>query len=225
MKIEVQHQSKAADVSAHSCYYISVADRMSAAMNIAVRRAADRLPRRPFTVDDIDRMIEAGIVNQDERFELIEGDIVMMSAKHIGHDRIKHVLNRALVRAAPDDMLVAIEPSIQLARDILVEPDIAVIAASVYDADPDTFAQPRPEDVLLLIEVAASSMRYDRRVKARLYARCGIREFWVIDANRRITWIHTGPSSDGWSSIAERGPKETLTPQALPNFLIRLGEL
>ena len=100
-----------------------------------------------------------------------------------------------------------------------------MLSKSVYHADPDTFAQPRPEAVLLLIEVASSSMQYDRGVKARLYGRHGIREFWVIDAKRRITWVHTGPSRDGWSSIVEKRPQETLTPIALPNFSIRLGEL
>jgi len=194
-------------------------------MNIAAARAADGLPRRAFTVDDIDRMIEAGIVTEDERFELIEGDLVMMSAKHVAHDRVKHFLNMALVRAAPDGMFVGIEATLQLARDILVEPDITVISKSVYNVPPKIFAQPRPEDVLPLIEVAASSLTYDRRIKARLYARHGIREFWVVDANECITWIHTGPSGDGWASIAERGPKEALTTTALPNFSIRLSEI
>ena len=194
-------------------------------MNIAAARAADGLPRRAFTVDDIDRMIEAGIVTEDERFELIEGDLVMMSAKHVAHDRIKHLLNMALVRAAPDGVFVGIEATLQLARDILVEPDITVISKSVYNVPPKIFAQPRPEDVLLLIEVAASSLTYDRRIKARLYARHGIREFWVVDANECITTIHTGPSGDGWTSIVERGPKEALTTTALPNFSIRLSEI
>ena len=194
-------------------------------MNIAAARAADGLPRRAFTVDDIDRMIEAGIVTEDERFELIEGDLVMMSAKHVAHDRVKHFLNMALVRAAPDGMFVGIEATLQLARDILVEPDITVISKSVYNVPPKIFAQPRPEDVLPLIEVAASSLTYDRRIKARLYARHGIREFWVVDANECITWIHTGPSGDGWASIVERGPKEALTTTALPNFSIRLSEI
>jgi Uma2 family endonuclease len=194
-------------------------------MNIAVARAADGLPRRAFTVDDINRMMEVGIFSEDERFELIEGDLVMMSPKHVAHERIKNALNTALVRALPENAFVSIEGTIQLAHDILVEPDITVISKSVYDVDPKTFAQPRPEDVLLLIEVAVSSMRYDRKIKARLYARHGIREFWVIDANRCVTWIHTGPAGDGWSSIVERGPKETLTSAALPNFAIRLGDM
>ena len=110
-------------------------------------------------------------------------------------------------------------------RDILVDPDITVLATSVYNADPKTFAQPRPEDVLLLIEVASSSLRYDRRIKARLYARHGIREFWVIDANERITWIHTGASGDGWSSIRELAPTELLATSALPDFSIRLADI
>ena len=194
-------------------------------MNIALARAADGLPRRAFTVEDIRRMIEAGVIGEDERFELIEGDLVMMSAKHVGHDRIKHALTMALARVSPDDVFVGVEATLQLAHDILVEPDITVISRSVYQADRKTFAQPRPEDVLLLIEVAVSSLTYDRRVKARLYARHGIREFWVIDANEGVTWIHTGPSGDGWSSIVERGPNETLTTPALPNFAIKLGEI
>jgi Uma2 family endonuclease len=170
-------------------------------------------------------MIEAGIVTEDERFELIEGDLVVMAAKHVAHERIKHFLNMALVRAVPEGVFVGIEATLQLAHDILVEPDITVISKSVYNVPPKTFAQPRPEDVLLLIEVAASSLRYDRGLKARLYARHGIREFWVIDANKRITWVHTGPSAEGWSSIIEHGPQEVLSTLALPKFSIRLDAL
>jgi len=194
-------------------------------MNIAATKAAEGLPRRAFTVDDISRMIEAGIIGHDENFELIEGDLVMMAAKHVGHDKIKHVLNRALNRVVPDEPFVAIEPSLQLAKDILVEPDIAVIHRSVYDSDPKTFARPGSEDVRLLIEVAVSSLSYDRGVKARLYARHRLPEFWVIDADERVTWVHTGPSGDGWGSIVERRPDDPLTTPALPGFSIRLAEI
>jgi Uma2 family endonuclease len=194
-------------------------------MNIASTRAADGLPRRAFTVGDVDRMMEAGVLREDERFELIEGDLVVSAAKHAGHDRIKNALNMALAEASPRNFYVAVEASLQLARDILVEPDITVIARSVYKVPPKTFAQPRPDDVLLLIEVAASSLTYDREVKARLYARHGIREFWVIDANEFVTWVHTGPSGDGWAAVVERGPNETLATTALPNFAIKLSEI
>jgi Uma2 family endonuclease len=198
-------------------------------MNVALTRstlAAEGFPRRAFTVDDIRRMVDAGVIREDERIELIEGELVVMAAKSIGHDIVKNAFTMALARAVPDDLFVSIESTIQLAPDILVEPDIAVVTRSVYAGqDRQSFARPRPEDILLLIEVAASSMTYDRKVKARLYARHGIREFWVIDANERATWIHTGPSGDGWTSIVTRGSEEALTTPALPGFVIRLADI
>jgi Uma2 family endonuclease len=194
-------------------------------MNVAITRAAEGFPRRAFTVDDISRMIEAGVLGEDENFELIEGDLVVMAAKHVGHDGIKNALNMALARSAPDGAFVAIECTLQLAMDILVEPDIAIVSRAVYAAARKSFARPRPQDVPLLIEIAASSLAYDRGVKARLYARHGIREFWVIDADARITWVHTGPSGDTWSSIVERGPHDALTTPAVPGFSIRLADI
>jgi Uma2 family endonuclease len=76
-----------------------------------------------------------------------------------------------------------------------------------------------------VIEVAASSLAYDKGLKARLYARHRVRELWVVDANERTTWVHTGASGDAWSSVVMRGPQEALTTAALPGFSIRLGEI
>jgi len=194
-------------------------------MNVAITRAAEGFPRRAFTVDDISRMIAAGVIGEHENFELIEGDLVVMAAKHVAHDGIKNALNMALARSAPDGVFVAIECTLQLAKDILVEPDIAIVSRAIYAADPKSFARPRPEDVHLLIEIAASSLAYDRGVKARLYARHGIREFWVIDANERVTWVHTGPSGETWSSVVERGAQDALTTPAVPGLSIRLAEI
>jgi Uma2 family endonuclease len=194
-------------------------------MNVAITRAAEGLPRRAFTVDDISRMMEAGIIGEDENFELIEGDLVVMAAKHVGHDKIKNALTMALAKSAPAGVYVAVEGSLQLAEDVLVEPDITVISQAVYAANPKSFARPGPQDVHLLIEVAASSLAYDRGIKARLYARHGIREFWVIDAEARTTWVHTGPSRETWSSIVERKAQDVLSTSALPDFSIRLADI
>ena len=73
--------------------------------------------------------------------------------------------------------------------------------------------------------MAASSIAYDKGLKARLYARHGVQEFWVVDANEHITWVHTGASGERWASIVERGPNEVLTTPALPSFSIKLGEV
>jgi Uma2 family endonuclease len=195
-------------------------------MNIALTHTAEELPRhRTFTAREVRRLVEIGVLSENERVELIEGNLVVMAAKGVAHERIKNALNMAIVRAAPRGFVVGIENTLQLAEDVLVEPDIAVMASDIYKGEPGSIMQPRPQDVLLLIEVALSSMGYDRNIKARLYARHGIREYWVIDANTRITWIHTGPSDDEWSSTTKIGPEEYLTTSSLPDFAIKLGEI
>jgi Uma2 family endonuclease len=196
-------------------------------MNIAVIHPAENLPpRRAFTAEDIRRMIEAGVIGDEEKFELIEGEIVMMASKSIAHDNIKNALLIAFARHVSDELYVGVESTLQLAEDILVDPDIAIISRGIYQsADPKSFARPQAKDALLLIEIAVSSMDYDRKVKARLYARHGVREYWVIDALERVTWVHTGPSGDSWSSIVERGPGETLTTAAVPGFAVRLDQV
>ena len=193
-------------------------------MNVAVTKAAEGFPRRAFTVEDISRMIEAGVIREDEKFELIEGEIVMMAAKSLMHERIKSALIVAVSRALPDDAAVGVEATLRLTDTIMLEPDIAIFPKELFKRS-TTFAQLDPGEAHLIIEVAASSLAYDKGLKARLYARHRVREFWVIDANARTTWVHTGPSGDGWSSIAERGPQDALTTPTLPGFSIRLGEI
>jgi Uma2 family endonuclease len=194
-------------------------------MNVALTRATDRLPRREFTVEDVRRMVEAGILSEEERFELIEGDLVMMSAKGYTHERVKNELNLAIARALPADLMLGIEMTVQFSDSTMLEPDIAVFARKSLVKSDANFSYLAPGGLLLAIEVAASSLAYDKGLKARLYARHRVQEFWVVDANARITWIHTGPAGDKWSSVTKRGPNETLTPAALPNFAIRLSEL
>jgi Uma2 family endonuclease len=194
-------------------------------MNVAVTTAAEGFPRRAFTVEDISRMIEAGVIREDEKFELIEGEIVMMAAKGIVHERIKSALLIAVARALPDDLTVGVEATLQLTNTIMLEPDIAVFPKELFKKSSVGFAQLDPGEAYLVIEVAASSLAYDKGLKARLYARHRVREFWVVDANERATWVHTGPSGDGWSSVVKCGPQDALTTSALPGFSITLGEI
>ncbi|MGZ9104306.1 MAG: hypothetical protein ACXW3M_00490 [Rhodoplanes sp.] len=81
-------------------------------MNVAVTRGAEGFPRRAFSVDDIRRMIDIGLIGPEENFELIEGEIVPMQAKSVAHDNLKHALNLALARAVPDGMYVGVEATI-----------------------------------------------------------------------------------------------------------------
>lgn len=194
-------------------------------MNVAVTTAAEGFPRRAFTVEDVRRMIEVGVIHEDEKFELVDGEIVMMAAKGIAHERVKSALIIAVVRALPDHLTVGVEATLRLTERIMLEPDIAVFPKELFKKSSAGFAQLDPGEACLVIEVASSSLAYDRGLKARLYARHGVKEFWVIDANSGSTWAHTGPSGDGWSSMTERGPTDVLTTSALPGFSIRLCEI
>lgn len=195
-------------------------------MNVAFAREAEALPRWKFSSSDVSRMVKAGILGEDERIELIDGDLIRMAAKGFRHDALKDDLARLLGRTAPDDMVVAVESTLRLAERVIVEPELFVFARSLRRAGPDGFLSLSGGDILLVIEIAASSLRYDKGPKAALYARHGVRECWVVDAETRVTWVHTGPQADGtWASVAEKRPDETLTAEALPGFSVSLDQL
>jgi len=194
-------------------------------MNVAWTRAAEGFPRRAFTVADVQRMLEIGVIAEGERIELIEGELVVMAAKSVAHDNVQNALNILFTKVVPTGLYVGNGSTLQLTEDILVEPDLAIISRGLYKRSSKGFARPRAEDVLLVVEVAVSSLAYDRDVKARLYAQHGIREYWLVDAVERTAWIHTGPSADGWASIVERAPDEVLTTPALPGLAIKLSEI
>jgi len=188
-------------------------------MRANVTRAAEGFDRRSFTVAEILRMQDAGIISEDENFELIEGEIVPMQAKTHVHELIKSALNIAIVRALPDNLWLGVETTIYLSPNTFVEPDLAVYPRGLK------LEQVKGVDILLAIEVALTSLAYDRGLKAELYARYGVRELWVVDAARRTTFVHSGPEADRWRSIVERGPEEALACVALPGFSAQLAAI
>jgi Uma2 family endonuclease len=188
-------------------------------MKANVTRAAEGFDRRSFTVAEILRMQDAGIISEDEDFELIEGEIVPMQAKTHLHELIKSALNIGVVRALPDHLWMGVETTIYLSPNTFVGPDLVVYPRGIK------LEAVKGSDILLAIEVALTSLAYDRGLKARLYARHGVNELWVIDAERRRAFIHEGPEKGGWRSIVERGPDEALTFAALPGLSVRLGSI
>jgi Uma2 family endonuclease len=194
-------------------------------MNVAWTRAAEGFPRRAFTVADVQRMLDSGIIAEGERVELIKGELVVMAAKSVAHDNVQNALNLLFAKVVPAGLYVGNSSTLQLTEDILVEPDLAIISRGLYKRSAKGFARPRAEDVLLVVEIAVSSLAYDRDVKAQLYAQHGIPEYWLIDANERTTWVHKGPSAGNWPSIAKHGPEEILTTPALPGLAIKLSAI
>jgi|ERR1051325_4960254 Uma2 family endonuclease len=194
-------------------------------MNVAWTRAAEGLPRRAFTAHDLRRMIDAGIIGEDERIELIEGEFVVMAAKGYAHEFVRLALVELLSDARPKGIRVASEPTVQFADNSVVEPDIAVFPRSSMMRSNAGFVRLADTSSLLIVEIAVTSLRSDKTRKAPLYARQGVRELWVVDANQRKAWVHTGPTADGWSSEREVGPQDALRTAAIPGLTIKLGEL
>lgn len=189
-------------------------------MNVIATRAAEGFPRRSFTVAEIRRMVEAGIIAEDENFELIEGELVAKSPKGNEHEIIKAALGEIFALRTPDVLRLAVETSLYLDERTFVEPDLCLYPKKILPEDVGG------SDVLLAIEVAASSLSYDRGLKARIYARHGVRELWVVDAVTRETWVHRQPGADGqWASIERIAADAQISPAALPDIAIRMQEL
>jgi Uma2 family endonuclease len=188
-------------------------------MRASVTRAAEGFDRRSFTVAEVLRMQETGVIAEDENFELIEGEIVPMQAKTHFHELIKSTLNIAIARALPDRLWLGVESTIYLTDNTFVEPDLVVYPRGLK------LESVKGADIVLAIEVALTSLAYDRGLKARLYARHGVEELWVIDADRRRTFVHAGPVGQAWSGVTEREPDEALTCAALPGFSVRLASI
>lgn len=194
-------------------------------MNIVTKHASEDMPRRAFTVADLRRMIDGGVLAEDERVELVEGDLIVMASKGYAHEIVRKELLRGIMRAVPDDVDVASEMTIEFADGILLEPDIVVMSRRQLLPSQAGFVRLSGADCALVVEIAASSLGYDQGIKARLYAQLGVRELWVVDPRERRTWIHTGPRGEGWSSIVEHGPDSVLTTPAVPDFSIRLRDI
>ena len=160
-------------------------------MRANVTRAAEGFDRRSFTVAEILRMQDAGIIAENENFELIEGEIVPMQAKTHVHELLKSALNIAIVRALPENLWMGVETTIYLSPDTFVEPDLVIYPKGIK------LEEVKGSDILLAIEVALTSLPYDRGLKARLYARHAFNELWVIDAARRATFVHRQPDGRG----------------------------
>ena len=179
-----------------------------------------QLTRWRFTVHDYHRMGEAGILHEDDRVELIEGEIVEMAAIGTRHFSCVNRLTRLLVMNVDDAAVVSVQNPVRLNEHTEPQPDVTVIRPRDY-----TESLPEPEDVLLLIEVSDSTLAYDRGVKLPLYARSGIREVWIVDLPGETIERYTDPSGDGYLRVEQARRGQTLQSTALPGLTPAVDEV
>ena len=173
-------------------------------------------PRRLLTVDEYHRMGEAGILTDDDRVELIEGELVAMAPIGSEHIACTNALNRLLVLAVGDRGIVSVGNPVRLNRHSEPQPDFAVLKLR----DDYRKTLPRPEDAMLAVEVSNTSLEFDRKVKLALYARGGIPEVWIVNLAAEEVEVHRSPAADTYTSVTRAGRSDDLTIDALPGVRI-----
>ena len=185
-----------------------------------VTSAAEGLPRRRFTVAEVEAMVAAGVMEEDERVELIGGELVPMSPKGNQHEVVKTALLDRWIRIRPDECKLTPETTFRLSADTYLEPDVVI-----YSRSTGLKGLTGPS-ALLVVEIADSSFQYDMGRKAALYASFGIRELWVIDAVRLTTRVLREPAADGYRDARDFTASDPLVPLLAPEaFGLRLDEL
>ena len=179
--------------------------------------------RRLFTRQEYHRMGEVGILKETDRVELIHGEIIEMSPIGRRHYAFVNNLSRLLILALGDRAIVAVQGPIALADDSEPEPDLAVIRRRTPSyKDREAHA----EDAFLLIEVAESSLAYDRSMKLPLYAAAGIPEYWVVDCVAESIEVHRAPQVNGYRDVVRvTEPTARVALQAFPDVVLTLAEI
>ncbi|MGI8554167.1 MAG: Uma2 family endonuclease [Dehalococcoidia bacterium] len=178
--------------------------------------------RRLFNVEEYERMGETGILHEEERVELLDGEILQMAAMGSRHAGCVEFLVEWFIARLAGRVIVRVQNPVRLRPRSQPEPDLALLRPR---ADRYRSAHPGPEDVYLIIEVAESSLAYDRDRKLPRYAKAGIPEVWIVDLIGERVSLYRAPHADRYQqiSVAERGG--TLTPEAFPELSLPVAEL
>jgi Uma2 family endonuclease len=178
---------------------------------------------KSWTVQEYHRMEELGILDPNERTELIAGQITLMVAKGTPHVLTLRLLDsefEALLIDRP--VFVSTQDPIYLDNSSEPEPDLAIVKGTALDY---ANQHPQPSDIHLVIEVADSTLRHDCEVKDKLYAQAGITDYWVIDIPHRQVHIFRNPTSTGYTSHLILTEPQTASPLAFPAITLSIGSI
>jgi Uma2 family endonuclease len=178
--------------------------------------------RRHFTRAEYHRMVEVGILGEDDRVELIEGEIVEMPRPGRRHVAFVNNLTQLLVLRLAGRAIVSVQNPVVLTDDTEPQPDLAV-----YRLRPVPYKEREAyaEDLLLLIEVADTSLAYDRSTKLRIYAAAGIPEYWVADCATETVEVYRSPGPAGYRDVTRVAGTATLTLHAFLDVALTPAEI
>ena len=177
-------------------------------------------PTYEFSVEEYLKLGEAGIFHKGDRVELLDGDIVVMSPIGVRHmNTVRRLLNRAAKLYGELCLVDAQNPLVIDGRS-MPQPDLLLLRLEL-----DESAAPGPADVLLLVEVAESSLVYDQRDKLAAYARNGICEYWIVDLTHNEVQVYRDPESSGYRTQLRFGMDEAVAPLAFPETPLRVQDI
>ena len=183
-------------------------------------QAAEGLPRWRWTLAEFDRFIELGIFTEDDRVELIGGELVPMAPKGVRHEDLKRDLEEWLQEHLPKSARMRVEHGWRPDAGTYCEPDIVLFNRRLR-----LVSKAPGSDVLLLIEVADSTLKFDTLTKAALYARLGVVEYWVINVVNLETRVHRQPAGGKYAYVRKVAPSKALSPYLLPELSLRIADV
>ena len=180
------------------------------------------IPRRLLTLDEYHTMGAAGVLKEDDRIELIEGEMIEMAPIGSRHLAKVNRLARLLAQCVGDQAIISVQNPIALPPHNEPQPDLALLKPRADDYEGQL---PGVDDILLVIEVADTTLAYDRDAKMPIYARHGIIETWLVDIQAQTVSIYQEPGKNSYRRLLAPTKNESITPSQLPNVVIRLVDL
>ncbi len=178
--------------------------------------------RRRFAREEYYQMAEVGILKPTDRVELIRGEIVEMSPIARRHQAFVDNLAQLLIMRVAGRAIVSVQNPLVLAEDTEPEPDLKILRRRSV---PYKELEAHADDVLLVIEVAESSLSYDRSTKQRLYAEAGISEYWVVDCAAESVEVHRAPQAGSYRDVSRLTGVAPVNPLAFPDIRVTLAEI
>ena len=172
-------------------------------------------PRLLFTIEQYEKMVETGILTKYDRVELIEGEIVEMSPIGDAHAACVGNLTHLLVTLFEGRAWAWVQGPVKVPPNSKPQPDAALLRVRSYKRQGAS-----TEDALLFIEVADTTLRYDRSVKQRIYARARVPEYWIMDTNAEVVEIYRSPRGDSYEERSQVARGESVAPLAFPDIAI-----
>jgi len=181
-------------------------------------------PRKRFTRREFDRLLDLGAF-EGQRYELIDGDLIDKMGQNPPHAYSLARLLRCLVRMFGVDRVRCQSPIEVAEQDSAFsypEPDLLVVGSNYEDT---AASHPSGNELTLLVEVSDTTSRFDQTVKAKLYARAGVPEYWVLDVNSRVLYLHRRPLNGRYSQVINASGSEIVSPEAMPESVVAVSDL